>query len=80
MTDETREERMARLRAESTMSPQRRQELEDLREASRTAALERWGPIRDGDISRTKWAEPNHMRVVRPAPDSRAPQDEDGQG
>ncbi len=70
MTDETSEQRMARLRAESAMSPEREKELADLFAASAAAALARRGPLRDGDISRTKWAEPNHFRVVRPAPDS----------
>lgn len=80
MTDETREQRMARLRAESTMSPERQREHADMMAAAEAAAREKLGPLEDRLISRTKWAEPNHMRVVRPAPDSPSPQDEGGQG
>lgn len=67
---------MARLRAMSVMSPERQQELADLRAASSAAAEERWGPIRDADVSCTKWDEPNHFRVVRPAPDSASSPDD----
>ncbi len=82
MSDETLEERMARLRAECTASPEEEQRYADMFAASAAAALARRGPIRDGDISRTKWVEPTHFRVVRPAPDSEPPskQDDDEPG
>lgn len=79
MTDETSEERMARLRAESTMPPERRQEPADLWAASAAAAQSTWGRLRDGDISGTKRAEPDHFRVVRPAPDPGSSTDEEVQ-
>jgi hypothetical protein len=77
VTDETSEQRMARLRAESTMSPEEQREHTDMIEAATAAARDKLGPIEDRRISRTKWAEPNHFRVVRPAPDTRPSPDEE---
>lgn len=76
MTDETSEERMARLRAESTMSREQHREYTDLIEAATAAAREKLGPMEDRHISRTKWAEPDHFRVVRPALDPQPLPDE----
>lgn len=76
----TNEARMARLRAESTMSPEQQREYTDMIEAATVAAVEKLGPIADRHISHTKWAEPNHFRIVRPAPDTRSSPDEEVEG
>ncbi len=58
MTDETSEEHMARLRAESTTSPAQQREHRDMMQAAEAAAREKLGPIEDRRISRTSGLSP----------------------
>lgn len=79
MTEETREEYMARLRVELAMSPEEQREHTARTEAAKAAGLAKYGPIEDRDISRTKWAEPMGFRLVRPAPEPPRRCDEEGE-